>query len=217
MLFAGFCAVNKNVVVVLMNGRPLDISWMAKNVPSIVKAWHLGSEAGNGIADVLFGDNNPSGKLPESFPHTVGQVPIYYNHKNTGRPNGGPESVFWSHYTDAPNDALFPFGFGLSYTTFEYSNLKISSEAIAKGEKLQVSVTVKNSGKVAGEEIVQLYILDLVGSITSPVKELKGFEKISLNAGESKVVSFTIGEKELAFWGADNKLKAEVGDFKLLY
>lgn len=165
-------AVNKNVVVVLMNGRPLDISWMAKNVPSIVEAWHLGSEAGNGIADVLFGDYNPSGKLPVSFPHTIGQVPIYYNHKNTGRPNGGPESVFWSHYTDAPNDALFPFGFGLSYTTFEYSDLKISSDAIAKGEKLQVSVTVKNSGKVAGEEVVQLYIRDLVGSITRPVKEL---------------------------------------------
>lgn len=214
-LLEAVCAVNKNVVVVLMNGRPLDISWMAKNVPSIVEAWHLGSEAGNGIADVLFGDYNPSGKLPVSFPHSVGQVPIYYNHKNTGRPNGGPESVFWSHYTDNPNDALFPFGFGLSYTTFDYSDLKLSSSVIAKGEKLQVSVTVKNSGKVAGEEVVQLYIRDLVGSITRPVKELKGFEKISLNAGESKVVSFTIGEKELAFWGAENKLKAEPGDFKL--
>lgn len=208
-------AVNKKVVVVLMNGRPLDISWMAENVPSVIEAWHLGSEAGNAIADVLFGDYNPSGKLPVSFPRTVGQVPIYYNHKNTGRPNGGEGNVFWSHYTDAPNDALFPFGFGLSYTTFSYSDLKISSDAISKGEKLQVSVSVKNSGNVSGEEVVQLYIRDLVGSITRPVKELKGFEKISLQAGESKVVNFTIGENDLAFWGADNTFKAEPGDFNL--
>lgn len=208
-------AVNKKVVVVLMNGRPLDISWMAENVPSVIEAWHLGSEAGNAIADVLFGDYNPSGKLPVSFPGTVGQVPIYYNHKNTGRPNGGEGNVFWSHYTDAPNDALFPFGFGLSYTTFSYSDLKISSDAISKGEKLQVSVSVKNSGNVSGEEVVQLYIRDLVGSITRPVKELKGFEKISLAAGESKVVNFTIGENDLAFCGADNKFEAEQGDFKL--
>lgn len=208
-------AVNKNVVVVLMNGRPLDISWMAENVPSIVEAWHLGSEAGNGIADVLFGDYNPAGKLPASFPRTLGQVPIYYNHKSSGRPFDGEGNVFWSHYTDAPNDALFPFGYGLSYTTFAYSDLKISSPVISKGEKLQVSVTVKNTGKVAGEEVVQLYIRDLVGSITRPVKELKGFEKISLNPGESKVVNFTLDENDLAFYGADNQLKAEPGDFKL--
>lgn len=208
-------AVNKNVVVVLMNGRPLDISWMAENVPSIVEAWHLGSEAGNGIADVLFGDYNPAGKLPASFPRTLGQVPIYYNHKSSGRPFDGEGNVFWSHYTDAPNDALFPFGYGLSYTTFAYSDLKISSPVISKGEKLQVSVTVKNTGKVAGEEVVQLYIRDLVGSITRPVKELKGFEKISLNPGESKVVNFTLNETHLAFYGADNQLKAEPGDFKL--
>ena len=208
-------AVNKNVVVVLMNGRPLDISWMAENVPSIVEAWHLGSEAGNGIADVLFGDYNPAGKLPASFPRTLGQVPIYYNHKSSGRPFDGEGNVFWSHYTDAPNDALFPFGYGLSYTTFAYSDLKINAPVISKGEKLQVSVTVKNTGKVAGEEVVQLYIRDLVGSITRPVKELKGFEKISLNPGESKVVNFTLNENDLAFYGADNQLKAEPGDFKL--
>lgn len=208
-------AVNKNVVVVLMNGRPLDISWMAENVPSIVEAWHLGSEAGNGIADVLFGDYNPAGKLPASFPRTLGQVPIYYNHKSSGRPFDGEGNVFWSHYTDAPNDALFPFGYGLSYTTIAYSDLKISSPVISKGEKLQVSITVKNTGKVAGEEVVQLYIRDLVGSITRPVKELKGFEKLSLNPGESKVVNFTLDENDLAFYGADNQLKAEPGDFKL--
>jgi beta-glucosidase len=212
-LLEAVCAVNKKVVVVLMNGRPLEISWMSKNVPSIVEAWYLGSESGNAIADVLFGDYNPSGKLPVSFPGTIGQLPIYYSHKNTGRPaNGG---VFSSHYTDSPNDALFPFGFGLSYTTFAYSDLKISSNTISKGEKLQVSVTVSNTGKIAGEEVVQLYIRDLVGSITRPVKELKGFEKISLKAGESKVVTFSLGENDLAFWGADNKFKAEPGDFKL--
>ncbi|HZL12499.1 MAG TPA: beta-glucosidase BglX [Prolixibacteraceae bacterium] len=214
-LLEAVCAVNKNVVVVLMNGRPLDISWMANNVSSIVEAWHLGSEAGNAIADVLFGDYNPAGKLPASFPRSVGQVPIYYNHKNTGRPSDGEGNVFWSHYTDSPNDALFPFGYGLSYTTFAYSDLKISSETIAKGEKLEVSVTVKNTGKVAGEEVVQLYIRDLVGSISRPVKELKGFEKIALKSGESKLVRFTLGENDLAFWGLDHKFKAEPGDFKL--
>ncbi|MFY9151644.1 MAG: beta-glucosidase BglX [Prolixibacteraceae bacterium] len=214
-LLEAVCAVNKNVVVVLMNGRPLDISWMAENVPSIVEAWHLGSQAGNAIADVLFGDYNPAGKLPVSFPRNLGQVPIYYNHKSTGRPWDGEGNVFWSHYTDVPNDALFPFGYGLSYTTFAYSDLKLNSESISKGEKLQVSVTVKNTGRVTGEEVVQLYIRDLVGSITRPVKELKGFEKISLKAGESKVVYFTLSEEDLAFWGADNKFKAEPGDFTL--
>jgi len=214
-LLEAVCAVNKNVVVVLMNGRPLDISWMAKNVPSILEVWHLGSEAGNAIADVLFGDYNPAGKLPVSFPRTIGQIPIYYNHKSTGRPSDGEGNVFWSHYTDAPNDALFPFGYGLSYTTFAYSDLKLNTETISKGENIKVSVTVKNTGKVSGEEVVQLYIRDLVGSITRPVKELKAYEKISLKSGESKVVTFELGEKDLAFWGADNTFKAEPGDFKL--
>jgi len=214
-LLEAVCAVNKNVVVVLMNGRPLDISWMAKNVPSIVEAWHLGSEAGNGIADVLFGDYNPAGKLPVSFPRTTGQVPLYYNHKSTGRPSDGEGNVFWSHYTDAPNDALFPFGYGLSYTTFAYSDLKINSAVISKGDKLQVSVVVKNTGQVKGQEVVQLYIRDLVGSITRPVKELKAFDKISLNPGESKVVNFELTENDLAFWGANNQFKAEPGDFQL--
>jgi beta-glucosidase len=214
-LLEAVCAVNKKVVVVLMNGRPLDISWMAQNVPSILEVWHLGSEAGNAIADVLFGDFNPAGKLPASFPRSIGQVPIYYNHKNTGRPTDGEGNVFWSHYTDTSNTALFPFGYGLSYTIFNYSDLKISATSISKGEKLQVSVTVKNTGKVTGEEVVQLYIRDLVGSITRPVKELKGFEKISLKPGESKVVDFTLDENDLAFWGSDNKFKAEPGDFKL--
>lgn len=213
-LLEAVCAANKNVVVVLMNGRPMDISWMAENVPSIVEAWHLGSEAGNGIADVLFGDYNPAGKLPVSFPRAVGQVPLYYNHKSTGRPSGDG-NVFWSHFTDAPNDALFPFGYGLSYTTFEYSDLKISATEISKGDQLLVSVNVKNTGSVAGQEVVQLYIRDLVGSITRPVKELKAFNKISLNPGESKLVNFELDENDLAFWGADNQFRVEPGDFKL--
>jgi beta-glucosidase len=188
---------------------------MAKNVPAIVEAWHLGSESGTGIADVLFGDYNPAGKLPVSFPRNVGQLPLYYNYKSTGRPNNGDDNVFSSHFTDSSNDALFPFGYGLSYTTFAYSDLKLSSAEISKGEKLQVSVTVKNTGLVAGQEVVQLYIRDLVGSTTRPVKELKGFEKISLEPGSSKVVNFELTDTNLAFWGADNQFKAESGEFDL--
>ncbi len=214
-LFDAVYAVNKNVVVVLMNGRPIDITEIAQKAPAIIEAWHLGSEAGNGIADVLFGNYNPAGKLPISFPRAVGQVPIYYNHKNSGRPTNGEGNVFWSHYTDLSKEPLFPFGYGLSYTTFEYSNLKLSSSSITPGEKLQATVTVKNTGNLAGEEVVQLYIRDLAGSITRPVKELKGFRKIMLQPGESKEVTFTISDSDLAFYGADLKLKAEPGDFKL--
>ncbi|MBN2773952.1 MAG: beta-glucosidase BglX, partial [Prolixibacteraceae bacterium] len=206
--------VNKNVVVVLMNGRPLEINWMAENVPAIVEAWHLGSQAGNAIADVLFGDYNPSGKLPVSFPRSVGQAPIYYNHMNTGRPSGS-DAVFWSHYTDEDNSPLFPFGFGLSYTSFTYTDLKLSSETLKMDGELKVSATVTNSGKVAGEEVVQLYVRDLVGSISRPVKELKGFEKIMLNPGESKEVTFIITAKDLEFYSINNKWEAEPGDFKL--
>ncbi len=205
--------VNKNVVVVLMNGRPLEINWMAENIPAIVEAWHLGSEAGNAIADVLFGDYNPAGKLPVSFPRSVGQLPLYYNHLSTGRPAGG--GVFWSHYTDQANDALFPFGYGLSYTTFEYSGLKLSSEELTEGGELKISATVTNTGERAGEEVAQLYIRDLVGSISRPVKELKGFEKIMLNPGESKEVTFTLLPADLAFFGASNEWKSEPGDFKV--
>ncbi len=207
--------VNKNVVVVLMNGRPLEINWMAENIPAVVETWHLGSEAGNAIADVLFGDYNPSGKLPVSFPRSVGQLPLYYNHFNTGRSVGGGGAVFWSHYTDEKNEALFPFGYGLSYTSFEYSNLSLSSEELMKDGELKVTVSVKNTGDRTGEEVVQLYVRDLVGSISRPVKELKGFEKIKLNAGESKEVSFVLTPDDLAFYGANNEWEAEPGEFKL--
>lgn len=207
--------VNKNVVVVLMNGRPLEITRMAGTVPSIVEAWHLGSEAGNAIADVLFGDYNPAGKLPVSFPRAVGQLPLYYNHKNTGRPTGDENVVFWSQYNDQPNTPLFPFGYGLSYTTFSYEELKMSTETLAKNGTLQVSVKVKNTGSVAGEEVVQLYLRDLVGSLTRPVKELKGFEKVMIQPGETKEVQFTLTPADLAFFTAQGKWEAEPGDFKL--
>ncbi len=208
-------SVNKNVVVVLMNGRPLEINWMAENIPAIVEAWHLGSQAGNAIADVLFGDYNPAGKLPVSFPRSVGQLPLYYNHLSTGRGNGNPNAVFWSHYTDERNDALFPFGFGLSYTTFEYSGLQLSENSLTMNGKLSVSVKVKNTGKADGEEVVQLYVRDLVGSLSRPVKELKGFEKIMLSPGETKEVTFTITPDDLAFYGTTNEFRAEPGKFKL--
>ena len=206
--------VNKNVVVVLMNGRPLPITWMAENVPAILEAWYLGSEAGNAIADVLFGDYNPAGKLPVSFPRATGQTPIYYNHLSTGRGTNS-NSVFWSHYTDESNTPLYPFGYGLSYTTFEYSDLKLSAKEITANDELSVSVTVENTGSVAGEEVVQLYIRDLVGSISRPVKELKGFEKISLNPGEKKVVNFTLTSKDLEFFGAEGEWSIEPGEYKL--
>ena len=174
--------VNKKVVVVLMNGRPLAIPGVVEAVPAVVEAWHGGSQAGHAIAQVLFGDYNPSGKLPMSFPRHVGQLPYSYNHKNTGRPNPVPV-VFWSHYADAPNEPLFPFGFGLSYTTFSYSEPRVSAAEMSRDGELRVSVTLTNTGPRAGSEVVQLYVRDLVGSVTRPVKELKGFQKVALAAG----------------------------------
>ncbi len=208
-------AVNENVVLVLMNGRPLTIPWAAENVPSIVEAWHLGSEAGNAIADVLFGDYNPSGKLPISFPRHVGQVPIYYNHKNTGRPVAPVSNmVFWSHYTDESNLPLYPFGYGLSYTNFEYGELSVSSPTMKMNESVDVSITLTNSGKVGGSEVVQFYIRDLVASVSRPVKELKGFEKIFLEAGESRQVTFSVDKETLKFY-AKNSWVTEPGEFTL--
>lgn len=206
--------VNPNVVVVLMNGRPLVINWMSENVPAIVEAWHLGSQAGHAIADVLFGDYNPSGKLPVSFPRHVGQSPVYYNHKATGRP-GPAQGPFWSHFTDAPNSPLYPFGFGLSYTTFEYSEVELSSPEIAAGGSVDVSVTVRNTGEREGAEVVQLYVRDLVGSSTRPVKELKAFRKITLGAGESAKVTFKLSTADLAFYTARGTWEAEPGAFKV--
>lgn len=206
-------AVNKNIVMVLMNGRPLAIKWAAENIPAIVETWHLGSESGNAIADVLFGDYNPAGKLPVTFPRSTGQVPIYYNHKNTGRPVDQYGMVFWSHFIDEANDGLFPFGYGLSYTNFEYSPIRLSSETMTVDGELTVSTTVKNTGERDGEEVVQLYIHDLHASVTRPIKELKGFQKITLKAGESKEVNFKLTKSDLAFYGRKGKWITETGKF----
>lgn len=211
--------VNKNIVVTLMNGRSLAIPELDENIPAILEVWHLGSEAGNAIADVLFGDYNPSGKLPVSFPRNVGQCPIYYNHKNGGRPATNPHDagmVFWSHYTDSPNTPLYPFGYGLSYTTFEYSDLSLSSSEMNQAGEIVASIKVKNTGNVDGQETVQLYIRDYVGSVTRPVKELKGFEKITLKPREEKVVQFTINNETLSYYRADLSFGSEPGQFALM-
>lgn len=209
-------AVNKNVVLVLMNGRPLAINWAAEHIPAILETWHLGTESGHAIAQILFGEYNPSGKLPMTFPRSVGQVPIYYNYKSTGRPNlPAKDEVFWSHFTDESNDPLFPFGFGLSYTNFSYSPITLSEEEFSKNGSLTATVTVTNTGKRSGKEVVQLYIKDHFASRTRPVRELKGFEMINLQPGESQSVTFTISEKELEFYSARNEWEAEEGDFTL--
>ena len=205
--------VNKNIVLVLNNGRPLVLNWHQEHLPAIVEAWQLGTQSGNAIAQVLYGDYNPSGKLPMSFPRAVGQIPIYYNYKNTGRPTlPAPGKVFWSHYQDVENSPLYPFGYGLSYTTFEYSNLQ--AQAVSDKE-VTVSVTLKNSGKLTGKEVVQLYIRDHYASVTRPVRELKGFELVSLEPNESKEISFTLTEKELGFYNNQGDFVLEPGDFSI--
>jgi beta-glucosidase len=208
--------VNPNIVLILTNGRPLAIPWAAEHIPAILETWHLGTQSGHAIAQVLYGDYNPSGKLPMTFPRNVGQLPLYYNYKNTGRPSANePESVFWSHYIDEKNTPLFAFGHGLSYSKFEYSELKASKASFSKGETLQVQVELKNNSTVEGKEVVQLYIRDVVGSFTRPVKELKGFEMVALKPFESKVISFTIDEEMLAFYTANKTWEAEPGTFKV--
>lgn len=207
--------VNKDIVLVLNNGRPLTISWADEHIPAIVEAWHLGTQTGNAVAQVLYGDYNPSGKLPMTFPRNVGQIPIYYNYKNTGRPVDKDDNVFWSHYSDADKTPLYPFGHGLSYTTFKYDKLKIDKKSISVDEELNVSVSISNTGKRDGKEVVQLYIRDLVGSITRPVKELKGFELVTLKAGESKTVNFKLNKEALGFYNNDGKFVIEPGDFNV--
>ena len=205
---------NQNVVLVLMSGRPLDITRESEVTPTIVQAWHLGSQSGNAIAQVLYGDYNPSGKLPMSFPRSVGQVPIYYNHKSTGRPtNPGNDVVFWSHYSDESNEPLYPFGHGLSYSSFSYSDLTVTQPE--KGRAI-VTVRVANNSGVNGEEVVQLYLHDIAASITRPVKELKGFEKVMIKAGESQQVRFELGEDELGFFDNDGRLLVEAGEFEVM-
>lgn len=206
----------KPMVVVLMNGRPLSLTWEDKNADAILETWFAGTEAGNAIADVLFGNYNPSGKLSMTFPQVVGQVPIYYNHKKTGRPfNGELLDKYKSRYMDVTNAPLYPFGYGLSYTTFSYSKPQLSKTTLKPTDALEVSVTVQNTGNYDGEEVVQLYIQDVVGSVTRPVKELKGFQKIALKKGETKIVTFTISVDDLKFYNQDLEYIYEPGDFNV--
>ena len=208
-------ATGKPTIVVLINGRPPTIGWIVDNVPAVLEAWMAGTEGGNAIADVLFGDVNPGGKLPVTFPRTVGQVPIYYNHMNTGRPPE-PSTRYNSKYLDLPWTPQFPFGFGLSYTQFKITNLQLSDASIARNGQLKVSVEVQNVGKRAGDQVVQLYIRDIAASMTRPVKELKGFKRISLKPGETQRIEFTLGPEHLGFYNREMKYVVEAGEFKVM-
>ncbi len=206
----------KPVVIVLMNGRPMTIAEENAKADAILDVWFSGTETGNAVADLLFGDKNPSGKLSATFPLSVGQIPVYYSHKNTGRPSiPGAPGKFRSNYLDVPNEPLFEFGYGLSYTTFKYSPVTLSSKSMTKTGSIKATVTVTNTGNYDGEEVVQCYIRDLVGSVTRPVKELKGFQKIFLKKGESKEVAFSINDETLKFYNSDLKYVSEPGDFKV--
>ncbi len=207
-------ATGKPTVVVLVNGRPLTIGWIAENVPAILEAWMGGTESGNAIADILFGDVNPGAKLPVTFPRAVGQVPIYYNHMNTGRP---PEANnrYTSKYLDTPWTPLFPFGYGLSYTQFKLSNLRLSAQRIRSDDKMMVTVEIENTGQRTGDEVVQLYIRDVASSVTRPVKELKGFQRISLRPGERRQLEFTLSSEQLGFYNREMRFVVEPGNFKV--
>jgi len=217
-LLKALLKTGKPVVLVMFTGRPLTIQEEVETVPAILNVWFPGSEAGLAISDVLFGDVNPSGKLTATFPRNVGQIPIYYNHKNTGRPlnnNEGTFEKFRTNYLDVRNEPLFPFGYGLSYTTFDYSNLKLSSNQIDSNGTVEVSVDVKNSGNYDGKEVVQLYIRDVVGSVTRPVKELKGFQKVEIKTGATQTVTFTLGVDDLKFYNSSLDFVAEPGQFEV--
>lgn len=213
-LLAALAKTGKPIVLVLINGRPLTLVNESKQATAILEAWAPGTEAGNAIADVLLGKYNPSGKITATFPRSVGQIPIYYNHKNTGRPYDGTGfPKFKSNYLDESNDPLYPFGFGLSYTSFTYSPVKLSKTQLKGQEKLMASVTIQNSGKYAGEEVVQMYISDPVASVARSVKDLKGFQKIALQPGETKEIKFEISTEELSFYNSDLKKVWEPGQF----
>ncbi|HET6668626.1 MAG TPA: glycoside hydrolase family 3 N-terminal domain-containing protein [Pyrinomonadaceae bacterium] len=208
-------ATGKPVVVVLMNGRPLSINWIADNVPAILETWFAGTQAGNAIADVLFGDVNAGGKLPVTFPRSVGQVPLYYNHKNTGRPPDA-NNKYTSKYLDVPWTPLFPFGYGLSYTQFKFTNLQLGAPRIRPDGSLTVTVELENTGQRTGDEVVQLYIHDVAASVTRPVKELKGFQRITLQPGEKKRVEFKLTARELGFYNRAMRFMVEPGEFRVM-
>jgi beta-glucosidase len=215
-LIEAVAQAGKPVVLVLMNGRPLALQWESEHVPAIVETWFSGVQGGHAIADILFGDANPSGKLPVTFPRSLGQVPLYYSALSTGRPVGvDPGGKWQSQYLDLPNTPLFPFGYGLSYSKFAYSNLKLSSAKLNSKAPIKASVEVQNTSDRAGEEVVQLYTRDLVASVARPVKELKGFQRIALAAGEKKTVEFEVKADDLRFWNRDLKFVTEPGAFKL--
>lgn len=209
--------LGKPTITVLFNGRPLDLHGVYDKTDALLEAWFPGTEGGNAITDILYGDVNPSGKLTMSFPYSVGQVPVYYNHFNTGRPQGAEDAQvrYVSQFLDIPNEPLFPFGYGLSYTTFSYQNMKLSKATITPNDKLEVSITVKNTGKVAGEEIVQLYVRDLVGEVVRPLKELKGFKKVRLEPGEEKEITFEITEENLRYHHSDLSFASDEGSFEV--
>ncbi|MFN8844175.1 MAG: glycoside hydrolase family 3 N-terminal domain-containing protein [Chryseotalea sp.] len=208
--------LNKPTVLVVMNGRPLDLSFEDKHFKAILETWFLGTQAGPAIAEVLFGDYNPSGKLTMTFPRSIGQIPIYYSMKNTGRPyESDPGNKYVSKYLDESNYPLYPFGHGLSYTTFAYTQVKLDKTSITSTDSIQVSCTVTNTGTRQGEEIVQLYVRDLVGSVTRPIKELKGFTKLDLKPGESRVVTFQIKPADLRFYRKDMRFDYEAGEFEV--
>ena len=215
-LLKALLKTGKPVIMILFTGRPLVLNWEQENIPAILNVWFGGSEAGDAIADVLFGEVNPSGKLSMTFPQSVGQIPLYYAHKNTGRPLRGPWfQKFQFNYSDVSNEPVYPFGYGLSYTTFEYKDLALDKSEMTLQDSVVVSVTVKNSGSRDGSEVVQLYIRDLVGTVTRPVKELKGFKKITLKAGEEQKITFTLSAKDLSFYNSELKFVAEPGEFQI--
>jgi beta-glucosidase len=207
--------LGKPIVAVLFNGRPLDLHGIWEEADAILEAWYPGTEGGNAVADILFGEANPSAKLTMSFPYSVGQVPVYYNHFNTGRPQGAPDAQerYVSQYLDIPNEPLLPFGYGLSYTCFEYSDVKMSAATMSVSKPITVSVTVENTGEFAGEEIVQLYVRDVAGEVVRPMKELKGFKKVALEPGEKVAVEFEINEEQLRYHHADLNFKSDPGKF----
>jgi beta-glucosidase len=216
-LLEAMAKTGKPLIVVVMSGRPLLLNRETELASSLLQVWFQGHEAGNSIADVLFGNYNPSGKLTMSFPRSIGQIPVYYNHKNTGRPQSKTSQwdKFRSNYLDVSNDPLYPFGYGLSYTNFSYSDITLSKNQMKASEKITATITVTNTGNYDGEEVVQMYIVDPVASVTQPVKKLKGFQKIFLKKGESKKLSFTITDQELKFYNSDLKWITEPGDFKV--
>jgi beta-glucosidase len=207
-------ATGKPVLVVIFNGRPLTLVWEDASFDAILEAWQGGTQAGNAVAAVLFGDYNPTGKLTATFPRSVGQIPIYYNHKNTGRPQN-PNDKYTSKYIDSPNEPLYPFGYGLSYTSFEYGDISLSKQELKGDEALTITIPVKNTGKYKGEEVVQLYISDPVATISRAVKELKGFQKVMLAPGETKEVRFSVSPEQLKFYNSNLEYNWEPGQFEV--